>query len=220
MNTIKNYKIALWTSVQKLFKSGGDSLLLLSKVLLAVATLAVSGTSLLAQSSIEIKPVKLLDLPEIKTYEYLPQVVQDMPLELQYFNGKEPVTTSFGALKENFVQLFFWDTSYPEHYADLKRIFEYGEEMGAQSTFMLVVSKSDQATLDGIKADLDRFKKELEVDMDIAFVIGNPNLDKLFKMDVFPKYVQINKDAVFLPEQAAVDLFKMRDRRKTVRNGK
>lgn len=220
MKSIKIYKIALWTSVQKLFKSGGDSLLLLTKMALVVGAVAGSGTSLLAQSSLKVKSVKILDLPEIKTYEYLPQVVQDMPLELQYFNGKESVTTSFGKLKENFVQMFFWDASYPEHYTDLKRIFDYGEEMGAHSTFILVVSKSDQATLDGVKAACARFKKEFEVDMDMAFVVGNPNLDKLFKLAVFPKYVQINKDAVFVSEKSAVEVIKNRERRKISRNGK
>lgn len=177
-------------------------------MVLVVVTVAVSATSLLAQSNIKVRPVKLLELSELKKFQPLPEVVQHMPLELQYFNGKESVTTSFGKLKENFVQLFFWDASYPEHYSDLKNIFDYGEKMGTHSTFILIISKTDQATLDGVKAACERFKKEFEVDMDIAFIIGNPNLDKLFKLDVFPKYVQFNKDAVFVSEMSVVDLFK------------
>ncbi|WP_400263287.1 hypothetical protein ACFX5U_09615 [Sphingobacterium sp. SG20118] len=208
MNTIKNYKIALWNSIQKLFKSKGDSLLLLTKMALVVGAVAGSGTSLHAQSSVKVKSVKVLDLPEIKTYEYLPQVVQDMPLELQYFNGKESVTTSFGKLKENFVQLFFWDASYPEHYTDLKRIYDYREAMGLHSNVILVVSKMDKATLEKVKLTLERFKKEFDVKMDIACIIGNPNLDKLFRLAAFPKYAQINKDAVFYSEMSVEDMFK------------
>lgn len=220
MKTNHIYEITLWKYLQKLFKSKGDSLLLISTIVLTVIIVAVNAGSLSAQSKDKKGTVKIQDLPEIKQYEYLPDAVQDMPLELQYFNGKPTVRTSFRDLSENFVQLFFWDTSYPGHYTDLKKIFEYKEEMGNMSTFILVISKKDKATLNNVKTTLDRFNKEFQIDTDIACVIGNTNLDQIFKVNAFPKYVQINKDAVFVSEKAAEELFKVRDRRKNMSDGK
>lgn len=221
MKTNHIYEITLWRYLQKLFKSKGDSLLLISTMLLTVIIVAVNVGSLSAQSKNKKgTTVKVLDLPELKQYEYLPDVVQDMPLELQYFNGKPSVKTSFRDLRENFVQLFFWDASYADHLTDLKKIYDYKEEMGNMSTFILVISKKDKATLDNVKATLDRFNKEFQIDTDIACVIGNTNLDQIFKVNAFPKYVQINKDAVFVSEKAAEELFKVRDRRKNMSDGK
>lgn len=208
MKRIEIYKIALWDSIQKLFKSGGDSILLMSKVLLVVVTVAASGTSLLAQAKVTVKPVKLLDLPEIKPNEHLPQVVQDMPLEFQYFNGDKNKTSTFREMNKNFVQLFFWDASYPAHYTDLKRIYDYREAMGRHSNVILVISKHDQETLEKVKSTLEKYKKEFDVKMDIACIIGNQNLDKLFRVGAFPKYAQINKDSVYYSEMSVDAMFK------------
>lgn len=218
MNTINIYIRSVWTKLQKLFKSGGEGFLLVGKVSVLILLVLVQVDNVTAQSKVIVKPVEQLDLHELKKFEVMPDAVQDMPLEFQYFNGKPNVTTSFRALKENFVQLFFWDTSYSEHYTDLKKIYDYKEEMSVFSTFFLVISKSDKATLDQVMTTCARFKREFLVDMDIACVIGNSNLDKLFKVPVFPKYVQINKDAVFVDEITVDNVFKNLDRSKS--NGK
>ncbi|AIM39009.1 hypothetical protein KO02_21660 [Sphingobacterium sp. ML3W] len=208
MNTIKIYISSVWAKVQKLFKSGGEGFLLVGKVLVVAAIITVNIHSVRAQSKVEVKPVKLLDLPEIKPYEPLPYVVQDMPLELQYFNGDNNKTSTFREMNKNYVQLFFWDASYPEHYTDLKRIYDYREAMGRHSNVILVISKTDKATLEKVKLTLERFKKEFDVKMDIACIIGNPNLDKLFRVGAFPKYAQVNKDAVYYSEMSVDAMFK------------
>ncbi|WP_400261921.1 hypothetical protein ACFX5U_20430 [Sphingobacterium sp. SG20118] len=208
MNTIKIYKIALWSCLQKLFKSSGEGFLLVGKVLMLILLGLVQLDNVTAQSKVEVKPVKLLDLPEVKRLQPLPDAVQDMPLELQYFNGDKNSTTTFRAMNKNYVQLFFWDTSYPEHYTDLKKIYDYREAMGPYSNVILVISKYDQETLEKVKATLEKYTKEFSVNMDMACVIGNPNLDKLFKLDVFPKYIQIDKDAVFAADLTVDQMFK------------
>lgn len=217
---MKSYKIyhiskaVLWNYLQKLFRSKGDSVLMFSKMLL-MATVIIANINILSAQT-KSKPSSVThakQLPEIKQYEYLPDAVQDMPLELQYFDGKAKVMSSFRKLSENFVQLFFWDASYADHLTDLKKIYDYKEEMGASSTFILVISKHDKGTMARIASALERFKKEYQVDMDIASIIGNTNLDKLFKAPVFPKYVQINPKAVFVTESSLAELLKNRARK-------
>lgn len=208
MNTYQIYINSVWRKIQKLFRSKGESLLMISTTVLTVIIVAVNAGSLSAQSKITVKPVKLLELPEVKRLQPLPDVVQDMPLELQYFNGDKNTTSTFREMNKNYVQLFFWDASYPAHYTDLKRIYDYREAMGPYSNVILVISKHDQETLEKVKSILEKYKKEFSVNMDIACVIGNPNLDKLFKIDVFPKYAQINKDAIFYSEMSVDAMFK------------
>lgn len=217
---MKSYKIyhisktVLWNYLQKLFRSKGDSVLMFNKMLL-MATVIIANINILSAQT-KSKPSSAAhakQLPEIKQYEYLPDAVQDMPLELQYFDGKAKVMSSFRKLSENFVQLFFWDASYVDHLTDLKKIYDYKEEMGASSTFILVISKHDKGTMARIASALERFKKEYQVDMDIASIIGNTNLDKLFKVPVFPKYVQINPKAVFVTESSLAELLKNRARK-------
>ncbi|MCS3557429.1 MULTISPECIES: hypothetical protein [unclassified Sphingobacterium] len=217
---MKSYKIyhiskaVLWNYLQKLFRSKGDSILMFNKMLLMVTVIIAQINLSSAQTkSNHSVATKTKQIPEIKQYEYLPDAVQDMPLELQYFDGKAKVMSSFRKLSENFVQLFFWDASYADHLTDLKKIYDYKEEMGASSTFILVISKHDKGTMARIASALERFKKEYRVDMDIASIIGNTNLDKLFKVPVFPKYVQINPKAVFVTESSLAELLKNRARK-------
>ncbi|MEN5054034.1 hypothetical protein [Sphingobacterium kitahiroshimense] len=217
---MKSYKIhhiskaVLWNYLQKLFRSKGDNVLMSSKMML-MATVIIAQINLLSAQTKSKHSVatQTKQIPEIKQYEYLPDAVQDMPLELQYFDGKAKVMSSFRKLSENFVQLFFWDASYADHLTDLKKIYDYKEEMGASSTFILVISKHDKGTMARIASALERFKKEYQVDMDIASIIGNTNLDKLFEAPVFPKYVQINPKAVFVTESSLAELLKNRARK-------
>lgn len=214
MKTYNIYKTTIWNYLQKLFRSKGDSILVAGKIVLVSALIIVHFNLSSAQTKDKhIGATITKQLPEIKQYEYLPDAVQDMPLELQYFNGKPRVISSFRKLNENFVQLFFWDASYADHLTDLKKIYDYKEEMGASSTFILVISKHDKGTMARIASALERFKKEYQVDMDIASIIGNTNLDKLFEAPVFPKYVQINPKAVFVAESSLAELLKNRARK-------
>lgn len=200
-----------WNYLQKLFRSKGDSVLMFSKMLLMVTVIIAQINLSCAQNNDKRSiTTNTQQLPELKQYEYLPDAVQDMPLELQYLNGKPKVMSSFRKLSKDHVQLFFWDASYAGHLTDLKKIYDYKEEMGASSTFILVISKQDNGTMASIASALERFKKEYEVDMDIACIIGNSNLDQLFKAPVFPKYVQINPKAVFVTESSLTELLKNR----------
>lgn len=213
MKTEKIYNNTLWNYLQKLFRSKGDSILVAGKVILVLALL-IMHFNLAAQTSKKdgIK-TELKELPEIKRWDVLPDAVQDMPLELQYFDGKANVMSAFRKLSENFVQLFFWDASYADHLTDLKQIYDYKERMGASSTFILVISKQDKETLEKVTSAVESFKKEYQVDMDIPCIIGNTNLDQLFKVPVFPKYVQINPKAVFVNENSLAELLKNRARK-------
>ena len=214
---MKSYKIyhiskaVLWNYLEKLFRSKGNRVLVLSKMLPMVVLMIMQINLSSGQTKHKhLGNVNTKQLPEIKQYEYLPDAVQDMPLELQYFDGKAKVMSSFRKLSKDHVQLFFWDASYADHLTDLKKIYDYKEEMGASSTFIIVINKQDKATMARVASALERFKKEYQVDMDIASVIGNTNLDKLFKVPVFPKYVQINPKAVFVAESSLADLLKNR----------
>jgi len=193
MKSYKIYKISkavLWNYLQKLFRSKGDSVLMISKMLLMVTVLIAQINLSSAQTNNkEVSKTEMKSLPEIKKWDVLPDAVQDMPLELQNFDGKAKVMSSFRKLSEHFVQLFFWDASYADHLTDLKKIYDYKERMGASSTFIIVISKRDKSTMARVASALERFKKEYQVDMDIACIIGNKNLDQLFKAPVFPKYV-------------------------------
>lgn len=212
MKTFKIYKTTLWNYLQKLFRSKGESMLLVGKIILALVIVIVHSNELYAQTkNKQANAADINQLPLIKKFEYLPDVVQDMPLELQYFDGKAKVMSSFRNLNENFVQLFFWDASYADHLTDLKKIYDYKERMGASSTFIIVISKKDKATSAQVRAALERFKQQYQVDMDIACIIGNTSLDQLFKASVFPKYVQINPKAVFANESSLAELFKNRE---------
>ena len=211
MKTFKIYKTTLWNYLQKLFRSKGESMLLVGKIILALVIMIVHSNELSAQTkNKQANAADTNQLPLIKKFEYLPDVVQDMPLELQYFDGKAKVMSSFRNLNENFVQLFFWDASYADHLTDLKKIYDYKERMGTSSTFIIVISKKDKETSAQLRAALERFKQQYQVDMDIACIIGNTNLDQLFKAPVFPKYVQINPKAVFANESSLAELFKNR----------
>nr|WP_315402001.1 hypothetical protein [uncultured Sphingobacterium sp.] len=201
MKTNHIYETTLWGYLQKVFKSKGDSLLLISTMLLTVIIVAVNVGSISAQSKNK-ENTEFMSIPEIKKWDVLPDAVQDMSLELQYFDGKAKVMSSFRKLSENFVQLFFWNASYADHLTDLKKIYDYKEKMGASSTFIIVISKHDKASMARVASALERFKKEYQVDMDIACIIGNTNLDQIFKAPVFPKYVQINAKAVFADESS------------------
>ncbi|MEN5231864.1 hypothetical protein [Sphingobacterium faecium] len=211
MKTFKIYKTTLWNYLQKLFRSKGESMLLVGKIILALVIMIVHSKELSAQTkSKQANDANINQLPLIKKFEYLPDVVLDMPLELEYFDGKAKVMSSFRKLNETFVQLFFWDASYADHLTDLKKIYDYKERMGASSTFIIVISKKDKATSAQVSAALERFKQQYQVDMDIACIIGNTNIDQLFKAPVFPKYVQINPKAVFANESSLAELFKNR----------
>lgn len=212
MKTYNIYKNTIWNQLQKLFRSKGDSILVAGKIVL-VSALSIVHFNLSSAQTKEKSKTELKQLPEIKKWDVLPDAVQDMPLELQYFDGKAKVISSFRKLSKDHVQLFFWDASYADHLTDLKKIYDYKEEMGASSTFILVISKRDKATLAQVTSAVEGFKKEYQVDMDIACVIGNTNLDQLFKVPIFPKYVQINPKAVFVNESSLTELLKNRARK-------
>lgn len=132
----------------------------------------------------------------LKPNEFLPEEAWNHRFKFSYLNGKPQEEHQLSEYKGKTLYFFFWDTSYPNAFVDLRKMYEISLISSDQFTAFIVHSKKSKDTRKQLKTMMDRFKKEYGDVMDTPIIMEDEFFTKLFQPSQLLHYTLILNDGM------------------------
>ncbi|WP_400263289.1 hypothetical protein ACFX5U_09625 [Sphingobacterium sp. SG20118] len=117
----------------------------------------------------------------LKVNDYLPEEVWNHHFNFTYLDGKSQEEKQLSEYKGKMLYFFFWDTSYPNSYTDLRKLYEMCLIPTDKFAVFIVHSRKSKDTPRLLKAMMDRFQKEYGDVMDTPLIMDDEFFTSLFQ---------------------------------------
>ncbi|WP_400261919.1 hypothetical protein ACFX5U_20420 [Sphingobacterium sp. SG20118] len=132
----------------------------------------------------------------LKKDEFLPEEAWNHRFKFSYLNGKPQEEHQLSEYKGKTLYFFFWDTSYPNAYADLRKLYEICLISSDQFASFIVHSKKSKDTPKQLNTMMERFQKEYGDVMDAPIIMGDEFFTTLFQANDCLHYTLILNDGM------------------------
>lgn len=117
----------------------------------------------------------------LKPNDFLPEDAWNYRFKFTYLDGRPQEEKQLSDYKGKMLYFFFWDTSYPNSYSDLRKLYEMCLIPTDKFAVFIVHSKKSKDTPRQLKAMMDRFQKEFGDVMDAPLIMDDEYFTSLFK---------------------------------------
>lgn len=117
----------------------------------------------------------------LKPNDFLPEEAWNHRFKFTYLDGSPQVEKQLSEYKDKMLYFLFWDTSYPNSYADLRKLYEMCLIPTDKFAVFIVHSKKSKDTPRQLKAMMDRFQKEYGDVMDAPLIMDDKYFTSLFQ---------------------------------------
>ncbi|MCW2262099.1 MULTISPECIES: TlpA family protein disulfide reductase [Sphingobacterium] len=188
------YISKLWSYLQKLMRSGGEGYLLVGKFFVAV---------LLVMGSVKVGIGQ--EIKALKSGESIPDFVWEMPMELEYFNGKKE-KVHLSDYKGKVIVFDFWSTGCKSCIEGIPKLELIQERFKNNLVVIMVNSKRNRDTAERIAKRFQKYKKDFNYTPSLATITDDTVFTILFKHNVLPTVAVINSKGEFVATTGANNL--------------
>lgn len=132
----------------------------------------------------------------LKPNDFLPAEAWNHRFKFTYFNGKSQEEKQLSEYKGKILYFFFWDTLYPNSYADLRKMYEICLIPTDKFAVFIVHSKKTKDNPSQLKTMMDRFEKEYGDVMDAPIIMDDEFFTALFQPNQLLHYTLILDDGM------------------------
>jgi Thiol-disulfide isomerase and thioredoxins len=171
--------------------------------LLVIVLLLVSMFSLSAQTP--RKDSGANGLTALKPGEPIPDAVWEMPLELNYFDGKKK-TVKLADYRNKLIILDFWSTGCASCIEGIPKMELYQQRFKDDIVVLLVNSKRNKDTAKRIKTRFEKYRLDFNYTPILPTILDDTVFTTLIEHNTLPRIAIINKAGVFIGTNSSASL--------------